>query len=113
MSNLDECVTKNVSGLVRVSEWAHLWLRGPVWDRGETEDDFMTLRGQDQGQEQRGAGGGGGGMGRGAAQAVSSEGLLEGSAGARLGPQDPLSPRRGPGMHQHTMSSWGLEGTPI
>lgn len=37
-------------------EWAHLWaawLRGPLWDRGETEDDFMTLRRQDQGQKQR------------------------------------------------------------
>lgn len=52
-------------------------------------------------------------MGRGAAQAVSSEELLEGSAGAQLGPQDALSPRRGPGMHRHTMSSWGLEGTLI
>ena len=51
--------------------------------------------------------------GEGAALAVSSEGLLEGSAGARLGPQDALSPRRGPGMHRHTMSSWGSEGTPI
>lgn len=52
-------------------------------------------------------------MGRGAARAVSSEELLEGSAGAQLGPQDALSPRQGPGMHQHTMSSWGLEGTLI
>lgn len=52
-------------------------------------------------------------MGRGVAQAVSSEGLLEGSAGAQPGPQDALSPRRGPGMQQHTMSSRGLEGTPI
>lgn len=88
-------------------------LRGPLWDRGEMEDDFMTLRGQDQGQEQRGPGGGGGGVGRGAALAVSSEGLLEDSAGAQLGPRDALSPRRSPGMHRHTMSSWGSEGTPI
>lgn len=52
-------------------------------------------------------------MGRGAALAVSSEGLLEDSAGAQLGPRVALSPRRGPGMHGHTMSSWGSEGTPI
>lgn len=52
-------------------------------------------------------------MGRGAALAVSSEELLEDSAGAQLGPQDALSPRRGLGMHQHTMSSWGSQGTPI
>lgn len=88
-------------------------MRGPVWDGGETEDDFMTLRGQDQGQEQREPAGGGGGAGRGAARAVSSEGLLEDSAGAQLGPRDALSPRRGPGMRRHTMSSWGSEGAPI
>lgn len=52
-------------------------------------------------------------MGRGAALAVSSEGLLEDSAGAQLGPRVALSPRRGPGMHGHTMGSWGSEGTPI
>lgn len=73
----------------------------------------MTWRGQDQGQKERGPGGGGGGMGKGAALAVSSEGLLEDSAGAQLGPRDASSPRRGLGMHQHTMSSRGSEGTPI
>lgn len=52
-------------------------------------------------------------MGRGAALAVSSEGLLEDSAGAQLGPRDALSPRRGLGMHRHTMDSRGSEGTPI
>lgn len=71
----------------------------------------MTLTGQDQ--EQKGRGPGGGGMGKVAALAVSSEGLLEDSAGAQLGPRDALSPRRGLGMHQHTMISWGSEGTPI
>lgn len=38
------------------SEWAYLREqcdRGGHCGRGETEDDFMTLRGQDQGQKQR------------------------------------------------------------
>lgn len=73
----------------------------------------MTPRGQDEGQEQREPSGGGGGAGRGATLAVSSEGLLEDSAGAQPGPRDALSPRRGPGMRLHTMSSRGSEGTPI
>lgn len=51
--------------------------------------------------------------GQGLSELSALKGLLEGSAGAQPGSQDPLSPRRGPGMQQHTMSSWGLEGTPI
>lgn len=110
-------MTKNVSGVVKVGEWAYLCeehtSEGHCGTEGEMEDDFMTQRASDRRQKQREPSGGGGGMGRGAARAVSSEELLEGSAGAQLGPQDALSPRRGPGMHQHTMSSWGLEGTLI
>lgn len=72
----------------------------------------MTPRGRDQGQEQR-AGRRWRWSGGGWALAVSSEGLLEDSAGARLGPRDALSPRRGLGMRRRTMDSRGSEGTPI
>lgn len=44
----------------------------------------MTLRGQDQEQKKRGPDGGG--VGSWEALAVSSEGLLEDSAGGQLGP---------------------------
>lgn len=36
------------------SEWVGLFVRAAwLWDRRETDDDFMTQRGQDQGQSQR------------------------------------------------------------
>lgn len=68
-------------------------MRGTLWDRRETADDFMTWIGRDVEQKHRELGGGVSRLGRGSAQAVSSERLLEGSAGAQLGPQDALSPR--------------------
>lgn len=71
----------------------------------------MTPMAQDL--EQKRSGPIGGGVGSEAARAVSSEGLLEDPAGGQLGPRDAWSPRRSPGMHRHTMSSWGSEGTLI
>lgn len=47
---------KKASGASEI-EWQPICERsmteGPLWDGWETEDDFMTPRGRDQGQEQR------------------------------------------------------------
>ena len=107
------CVTKNVSGQVRVSEWAYLREQcdgeGHCGTEGEMEDDFMTQRGQDQGQEQRGPRRRWcGERGRPSCQLWGAAGRPSGSPAWARGA---LSPGRSRGMHRHTMSSRGSEGT--